>query len=314
MPSSDQEVSRLAGWDDVPEIGPESKMSSKIPLTAGQPPRPSVPMKVIVCSLPRTGTSSMKLALKQLGINDVYHMTTYVANPEDYKMWEKAILAKQAGKNLTRAEWDELLGDCQAIVDAPAGYFAVELAEAYPEAKVVILNRDPEKWYVSIANTVQRVIALRAKVEYLEWLLRPWVPAQGSAIVRLGNLLARTGVGLGAHDKRATLAFFHAYYADCRARIPAHRRVEFRVQDGWEPLAKHLGVQAPGQATADGGWVPAPFPRVNDTDAFGERVADLQRKLWAQIGTKMTTQALALVGLAAIGGYAKGAVDVKRFW
>ncbi|KAI1339747.1 P-loop containing nucleoside triphosphate hydrolase protein [Xylariaceae sp. FL0016] len=288
-------------------------MASKTSVSGGQPPRPSVPMKVIVCSLPRTGTSSMKLALQQLGIHDVYHMTTYVDHPEDYKLWEAAVNAKKAGKNITRAEWDQLLGDCQAVVDAPGGYFAVELSKAYPEAKVVILNRDPEKWYVSISNTVQRVIKLRASVEYLEWFLRPWTPTQGSAIIRLGNLIAKSGVGLGSYGKKETLDFFHKYYADCRAKIPADRYIEFKVQDGWDPLCKHLGIEAPGEETANG-WVQAPFPRVNDTDAFGSRVSEIQRSILGQIGKTMTTQLLVVAGLAAVGGYMKGAVEVKRFW
>ncbi|KAI0475544.1 hypothetical protein GGR56DRAFT_675665 [Xylariaceae sp. FL0804] len=290
-------------------------MSKTETATGGQPPRPSVPMKVIVCSLPRTGTSSMKLALQQLGIHDVYHMTTYVDSPEDYKLWEAAVNAKKNGKNISRAEWDQLLGACQAVVDAPGGYFAVELAEAYPEAKVVILNRDPEKWYVSISNTVQRVIRLRASVEYLEWLLRPWTPVQGSAIIRLGNLIAKSGVGLGAYGKAETLAFFRRYYADCRAKIPAHRRIEFQVQDGWAPLCRHLGVEAPGEASGPGGeWRTAPFPRVNDTDAFGARVAEIQRSVVGQIGKNVASQALAVLGLVSVVGYFRGAVDVKKMW
>ncbi|CAJ2509571.1 Uu.00g145970.m01.CDS01 [Anthostomella pinea] len=288
-------------------------MSSKTSVSGGQPPRPSVPMKVIVCSLPRTGTSSMKLALEQLGIHDVYHMTTYVDSPDDYKLWEAAIKAKKEGKNLTRAQWDQLLKECQAVVDAPGGYFAVELSEVYPEAKVIILNRDPEKWYVSISNTVQKVIKLRASVEYLEWFLRPWMPTQGSAIIRLGNLIAKSGVGLGSYNKKETLDFFHGYFADCRARIPAERYIEFKVQDGWDPLCKHLGIQAPGEQTKNG-WVQAPFPRVNDTDAFGDRVKAVQSRVLGQIGKNMASQALVLVGLASVFGYWRGAVDVKPFW
>ncbi|KAI1075187.1 hypothetical protein F5B20DRAFT_585594 [Whalleya microplaca] len=275
------------------------------------PTRPSVPMKVIVCSLPRTGTSSMKLALQQLGINDVYHMTTYVDNPEDYHLWEAAIHAKKAGKNITREQWDQLLGNCQAVCDAPGGYFAVELANAYPEAKVIILNRDPDKWYASVSNTIQRVIKLRASVEHLEWLLHPWVPKQGSAIIRLGNLIAKSGVGLGSYGEKETLKFFYNYYADCRAKIPADRYIEFKVQDGWDPLCKHLGVQAPGEQTANG-WLQAPFPRVNDTDAFGSRVAEIQRSVFLQIGKNMVTHAFVLAGMVGIAGWMRGVVDVRQ--
>ncbi|RYP51786.1 hypothetical protein DL768_002933 [Monosporascus sp. mg162] len=279
----------------------------------GDPPRPKVPMKVIVASLPRTGTSSMKLALQQLGIHEIYHMTTYVDHPEDLELWSDAVNAKKDGKNITRAQWDQLLGNCQGICDAPAGYFAVELAQAYPEAKVVILNRDFEKWYTSISNTVQRVIRLRRKLHYLEMLLRPWMPARASAIIRLGNHISFSGVGFGDYSKEKTKKFFDDYYADCRKRIPSDRILEFKVQDGWGPLVKHLGTKPPGYET-ENGFVEAPFPRVNDTAAFGDRVAEIQRHSWLAIGKNMAVQALTLIGIVAIGGYVKGLIEIKPFW
>ena len=39
--------------------------------------------------------------------------------------------------------------DYQATVDFPGCVFWRELTEAYPEAKVLLTVRDPEKWYES---------------------------------------------------------------------------------------------------------------------------------------------------------------------
>jgi hypothetical protein len=43
---------------------------------------------------------------------------------------------------------DQLLGHVAAVTDAPCNIFGPELIEAYPEAKVVLIERDIEAWYV----------------------------------------------------------------------------------------------------------------------------------------------------------------------
>ncbi|KAI1158589.1 hypothetical protein F5B18DRAFT_656491 [Nemania serpens] len=243
-------------------------------------------LQVIVCSLPRTGTTSIKLALEQLGYPNVYHMSTFVDHPEDHKHWEYVIKAKIAGQNIPRSVWDELFREYQAVVDAPSCYFAIDLAEAYPDAKVIILNRDGDKWYESFAKTVQKMIKRRESLRLLEWVLRPCLPIQVSAIIRIGNLLSKSGIGLGSYKKEECLRFFQKYYANCRVNIAAERYIEFKVQDGWSPLCEHIGVDVPGEHAANG-WVQAPFPQVNDTESFHSWVARIQdsmlRETWRNV-------------------------------
>lgn len=51
---------------------------------------------------------------------------------------------------------------------------------------------------------------------------------------------------------------FHEHYERVRQLVPADNLLEFRVQDGWEPLCKFLGVPVPE----------GELPRLNDTVAF----------------------------------------------
>lgn len=53
-----------------------------------------VPLKVIVVGMPRTGTQSIRVALKQPGFNDTYHMDCLFENPPDIDLWRQAFLAK----------------------------------------------------------------------------------------------------------------------------------------------------------------------------------------------------------------------------
>jgi hypothetical protein len=53
------------------------------------------------------------------------------------------------GEPLGRREFDRLLGQYEIASDVPAIYFAKGLIEAYPEAKVIIVEREIESWFNS---------------------------------------------------------------------------------------------------------------------------------------------------------------------
>lgn len=58
--------------------------------------------------------TAMSAALKVLGYNDVYHMSSCISNPPDSVVWRRAVRAKWfgQGKVFARENWDLLLGDC----------------------------------------------------------------------------------------------------------------------------------------------------------------------------------------------------------
>ena len=91
-------------------------------------------------------------------------MSSVEENPSDMDLWTKALLAKFKGKGkaFEREQWDQLLGHCQAVSDAPACAFVPELIAAYPEAKLILTPRDEESWYTSYQRTVQFVLTSRS--------------------------------------------------------------------------------------------------------------------------------------------------------
>ncbi|CAG8889157.1 unnamed protein product [Penicillium nalgiovense] len=116
----------------------------------------TVPMKVLALGVGRTGTASLRKAFERLGYGKCYHMMcASVENPPDCLMWHDALNAKYNGiGEFGRKEWDQLLGDCQAVCDWPACAFAKELIEAYPNAKVILTTRDVDPWHASVMKTV----------------------------------------------------------------------------------------------------------------------------------------------------------------
>ncbi len=102
-------------------------------------------LDVIGAGLGRTGTLSLKAALEELGLGKCYHMTEVLAHPESVPVWDAAARGQPV-------DWDELFDGYRATVDWPGCSFYRELLDRYPDAKVILSVRDPERWYESAAR------------------------------------------------------------------------------------------------------------------------------------------------------------------
>ena len=150
----------------------------------------------------------MRTALKRLDLPS-YHGMSLIANPPDGRMWDEYLRYKYTGRGrpFTRADWDCLLGhvqvrspplatchpyasrsrgstdsDClsQATLDVPCAACMPELIEAYPEAKVVVVERDADAWFRSIAAGLEALNAHFSDLALLwldEELFRPYATA-----------------------------------------------------------------------------------------------------------------------------------------
>ena len=199
-------------------------------------------LKVIGAGLPRTGTTSQKLALEQLGFGPCYHMSEALQHPEHWPLWE----AVSAGHEV---DWDVLFKDYASTTDTPGCNYYWDLSQHYPDAKVILSVRDPEAWFASTQNTV----------------LSPAVTAMHAA---RGTKGLTDSVNWGGSDPKLRdrdymLARYRRHNAEVKATIPADRLLVYDAADGWAPLCEFLGVAVPD----------APFPRVNSTDEFNAMIA-----------------------------------------
>ncbi|KAH8173578.1 NAD dependent epimerase/dehydratase [Sarocladium implicatum] len=268
-----------------------------------------VPMRVIVAGVHRTGTLSMRAALCQLGFFDCYHMHSAQANgARDGPQWARALEAKYNNRGtFTRADWDRLLGKYQACCDIPPAFFSAELAEAYPEAKVVILNRDPEKWYESVLNSIYKVMTQMTLWDKAKMVYRAALDPEMRGVMAMSRAFKLPMPYDHGKEKDKALAWYKAQYDEFRERIPAERRLEFSVKDGWEPLCEFLEVPVPMiQDEETGKKVVAPFPRTNDAESLEKTVGK-----WRGDATRRAnTNLLVKIGEAATFG----AVGFAIYW
>jgi hypothetical protein len=205
-------------------------------------------IEVIGAGYGRTGTLSLKLALEQLGFAPCHHMVEVFKNPPSMAWWEAA-----ADGN---PDWPKIFEGFKAAVDWPTATFYKELADFYPDAKVVLTVRDPQSWFESTQATI---FANGFDGD-----------GAGSPIPGAGAFLpmARAVVGRlfdqQMHDREKLLEVYNRHNETVQRVIPAERLLVYHVSDGWAPLCEFLGVPVP-----DG-----PTPRVNDRESFPRTVSD----------------------------------------
>jgi hypothetical protein len=200
-----------------------------------------MPLKVVGSGLGRTGTKSMQTALNMLGVGPCHHMVEVFSHPQSMQWWIDA--------SEGRPNWDLIFKDYRSMVDYPGAAYWKELADHYPEAKVLHTVRDPDKWFDSTQATI-------------------FAP-QGAAARANGDSVQTRFFNSFIGDLRPHLAdraymtdFFRKHTEAVKATIAPERLLVFEVGEGWERLCKFLGVPVPAE----------PYPSENSTAEFQARV------------------------------------------
>ena len=200
-------------------------------------------LKVIGSGFGRTGTMSLKMALEQLGFGPCHHMVECMGDPSKVANWQK-VAAGQA------VSWDEVFEGYAAQVDWPGCHVWRQLADHYPDAKVLHSVRPEESWWNSYSQTIGKMMDI-----YETLPMPPHVAAMTKAA---RDMIASQTFG-GPHlDKDASLAAFRKRTEDVKAAIPPERLLVFDVAEGWEPLCAFLNAPVPD----------TPFPRTNAVEDF----------------------------------------------
>ena len=230
-----------------------------------QPNNTHESMKVIGAGFGRTGTLSLKAALETLGFGPCYHMTELFQHPDHVSYWEAAM-------NGEAVDWQTLFANYRATVDWPGCTFYAELMVAYPDAKVLLSVRDPERWYDSVINTIyQTSNLLKPPLGSLRTLLMRLVSPQISRIVGMINkMIWQNTFDDRFEDKAHALEVFQQHIEEVTQHVPADKLLVYNVKEGWEPLCAFLGVEIPADT---------PFPHLNDRGSFVGGIRRQQAKM-----------------------------------
>ncbi|GLZ78857.1 sulfotransferase family protein [Actinorhabdospora filicis] len=203
-------------------------------------------LRVIGAGLPRTGTSTLKAALPMLVGGSCYHMTEVFEHPDHLEGW-KAVTEGDTDR------LDGLLDGYTSAVDWPASAYWPQLAEANPEALIVLSVRDDgPTWWGSMDATVMAQ-AYRRRPDFAPPEF--FAMAQGLWRHVFGELFDDPAAGVKAYD---------AYLQHVRDTAPAGRLLEWNAKQGWGPLCEALGVPVPEE----------PLPHLNTREEWARRLAE----------------------------------------
>ena len=128
--------------------------------------------------------------------------------------------------------------------------------------------RDPERWYESAYETIYRMSSpdgeerRRALLDTLPPEVADQMRAAGPFI---DELIWQGAFGGRFADREYAIGVFNAHNEAVKAAVPPDRLLVYEVKEGWAPLCRFLGVEAPADQ---------PFPHVNDSASFQAMQAD----------------------------------------
>ncbi|KAJ7457770.1 hypothetical protein FB451DRAFT_1406630 [Mycena latifolia] len=142
----------------------------------------------------------------------------------------------------------------RAVTDVSAILFS-ELIAAYPDAKVILMTRDPAGWFNSYAGSLQ-TLPFGAR--------RGRTRGRSDAFWGFTARCAELMLGAPAADapEDAPTAEFAAHYERVKAKMLPVWLLEYEVGQGWERLCAFLGEGEPKEA----------FPRMNDAKTIRENI------------------------------------------
>lgn len=197
-------------------------------------------LRVIGAGFGRTGTSSLQLALEQLGFGRCHHLRTALETPERWSHWARAHRGESAA-------WEEIFEGYGSTVDWPSTTFWRELMVHYPDAKFILTVRSAQSWYESMQST----------------LIPFWKRVRNEVThpdLRTLFETAQKGFGDFMDDADRMMAAFDAHNEEVTRTIPKERLLVCQASDGWEPVCKFLGVATPSE----------PYPTANTRDELSK--------------------------------------------
>lgn len=193
-------------------------------------------MRAIGAGFGRTGTDSLRNALNILGVGPCHHMYEVMASETQIDRWFR----KTDGEDVS---WDQLFEGFSATVDWPSARYWPELAETYPEAKIILTYREPESWWNSYEKTILPAMLKRRDGD---------CPSLSWRVVGLDTFGGRPD------HKDHVLSIYRANINRARTTVAPDRYLELELGEGWERLCAFLGCAIPD----------VPYPSGNTTAEF----------------------------------------------
>lgn len=210
--------------------------------------RSSTQPQVLALGLPRCATSSLQAALETLGFTPCMHMAHVQPSAERQRL----VTAAAQEKNTTNRHkiLRQLFAGFAATADFPSITFADDLMDLYPDAAIVLNVRSggAASWHTSFSE------GLRFFDSWLFWVATFLVRSDRAmmGMMKAVDDLYMERWGLTFRDQ--LIYDKHNEWVRDEARKRGREILEFKAEDGWQPICQLLKKETPR----------TPYPRIND--------------------------------------------------
>lgn len=206
-------------------------------------------MKFIVASYSKTGTKTMADCLRQLGftVDDlfehfdkhVYWKRIYTADPNDPIAQTPEI-------------FKEMYADVDATTDTPSYLFWEQMLEAFPDAKVILVERDEDKWWKSLESHFVKERQQNMGAWMLMYLPRQlyqllgyntWLGQSMHRDLNWGQVVgACSPFGPNRCNQMMARKRYREHNFYVKHKCPKDKLLVYKLSDGWDPLVKFTGA------------------------------------------------------------------------
>ena len=220
---------------------------------------------LIGCGLPRSGTLTTKTALDILLPGKCHHIVTAFNHQTQ---WQRIIAGKADDQEFQNYF---IRNNFTAGVDSPVCFEYKRLMKIFPNAKVLLNIRDPEKWAISVQKTILKDVFLEFPASVFNWL-HLFEDYLGLFPTLLESLYRMKDYNKMVSEVRKDRGeeFYHDWVAEVESYVPPEKLLKFNVAQGWEPLCKFLDLPIPEES----------FPRANSSQEFLDRLGKRRRRSW----------------------------------
>jgi len=209
-------------------------------------------MKIIVAGYSKTGTKSLNKALRHLGYS-VHDLAEHFDETTDY--WWRILTASDDAAQRSEI-FKEMYENVDACMDTPVYLFWENILEVFPDAKVILMERDNEEvWWKSLEKHFLR----ERRTNVLCWLLYffpawickaicndAWKSQRRHLDMNWGGTVGPCSpLGPNKVNKLIAIKRYREHNAYVKLKCPKEKLLVFNPKQGYEPLCKFLGHEIP---------------------------------------------------------------------
>jgi len=246
-------------------------------------------IQIICAGLGRTGTMSLTEALNQLGYK-TYH---YLDFTHQYA-WAELADGKRTSRDLVQLIAKE---GFTATLENPTCDIYQDILKEYPDAKVILTVRDtPEKFVKSWKTLFDTMVLTEKKFSWKYPSFFGYIPLFAN-LKKIRYFMGTTHLGLNPGDlthgwrekgDEWLAEQYTRHNEHVKANVKPENLLVFNVKEGWGPLCKFLGKEAPSEDE------PFPNVQVNTTESLLELRRSFRTVTYLWIPTTLTLGATAI--------------------